>query len=142
MNHTFKILLSLFEAQVMKPRVKKLPHSFGCHTVNQVDTVIWLVSWCSEPSQPQRITSGLNTNFSLSPSYSFHKSLYNKSFFLLLLSLSQTTAQILSTISERKTRKTKMHVLEPVYIRLALNMGTCIQQGDLFYSVGLHWNQC
>ena len=26
-----------------------------------------LVSWCFEPSQPQRITSGLNTNFTLSP---------------------------------------------------------------------------
>ena len=25
-----------------------------------------LVSWCFEPSQPQRITSGLNTNFTLS----------------------------------------------------------------------------
>ena len=39
----------------------------------------WLVSGCFEPSQPQRITSGLNTNFSLSPSYSFHESLYHKS---------------------------------------------------------------
>ena len=27
-----------------------------------------LISWCFEPSQPQRITSGLNTNFTLSPS--------------------------------------------------------------------------
>ena len=44
----------------------------------------WSVSWCSEPSQPQRITSGLKTNFTLSPSYSFHKSSYHKSccFFL------------------------------------------------------------
>ena len=50
------------------------------------------VSWCFEPSQPQRITSGLNTNFNLSPSYSFHKS--------------HTITQILSTISEGKTRKT------------------------------------
>ena len=33
-----------------------------------------LVSWCFVPSQPQRITSGLNTNFTLSPIYSFHKS--------------------------------------------------------------------
>ena len=44
--------------------------------------VSWLVSWCSEPSQPQRITSGLKTNFNLSPSYSFLKSLSNKSLFL------------------------------------------------------------
>ena len=38
-----------------------------------------LDSWCFEPSQPQRITSGLNRNFTLSPSYSFHKSSYHKS---------------------------------------------------------------
>ena len=31
-----------------------------------------LVSWCFEPSQPQRITSGLNTNFTLYPSHSIH----------------------------------------------------------------------
>ena len=35
-----------------------------------------LVSWCSEPSQPQKITSGLNTNFNLSLGYSFHMSWY------------------------------------------------------------------
>ena len=29
---------------------------------------------------------------------------------------------------------------EPIYIPWALNMGTCIQQADLFYSVGLHRN--
>ena len=40
-----------------------------------------LVSWCFEPSQPQRITSGLNTNFTLSPSYTFRKSSYQKSCF-------------------------------------------------------------
>ena len=43
--------------------------------------VRYLVSWCFEPSQPQRITLGLNTNLILSPSYSFHKSLYHRSFF-------------------------------------------------------------
>ena len=40
-----------------------------------------LVSWCFEPSQPQRITPGLNTNFILIPSYSFRKSQYQKSCF-------------------------------------------------------------
>ena len=35
-----------------------------------------LVSWCFEPSQPQRITPGLNTDFNLSPGYSLHESLY------------------------------------------------------------------
>ena len=28
------------------------------------------------------------------------------------------------------------------YIPQALNTGTCIQQGDLFYSAGLHGIQC
>ena len=28
----------------------------------------------------------------------------------------------------------------PVYIPRALNTGTCLRQGDLFYSVGLHRN--
>ena len=29
---------------------------------------------------------------------------------------------------------------EPIYIPQALNTGTCILQGDLFYSAGLHRN--
>ena len=29
---------------------------------------------------------------------------------------------------------------EPIYIPRALNTGTCIRQGDLFYSAGLHKN--
>ena len=41
-----------------------------------------LVSWCFEPSQPRRITSGLNTNFTLSPNYSFRNSSYHKLSFL------------------------------------------------------------
>ena len=43
-----------------------------------------LVSWCFEPSQPQRITSRLDTNLTLPPSYSFHKSSYHMSCFLSL----------------------------------------------------------
>ena len=58
----------------------------------------WFASWCYKPSQPQRIISGLKTNFNLSASYSSHKSLYHKSF-------SQTTTPIIPTISERKPRK-------------------------------------
>ena len=69
-----------------------------------------LVSWCFEPGQPQRNTSGLKTNFTLSPNYSFHKPFDHKSLY------SQTTTQILSTVSERKPRRTK-HVLEPIYSR-------------------------
>ena len=33
-----------------------------------------LASWCFQPSPPQRILSGLKANFSLSPTYSAHKS--------------------------------------------------------------------
>ena len=29
---------------------------------------------------------------------------------------------------------------EPIYIPRAFNTGTCIRQGDLFYSAGLHRN--
>ena len=45
-----------------------------------------LISWCFdfEPSQPQRTTSGLNTNFPVYPSYSFHKASYYKSHFFSL----------------------------------------------------------
>ena len=42
----------------------------------------------------------------------------------------------------RKPRKTMTYVLVPIYISRALNMGTCIQQGDLPYSAGPHRNQC
>ena len=98
------------------------------------DKVSELVCWCFEPSQPQRITSGLNTNFSLSPAYSFHKSLYHKS--SLFFSLSQTTAQILFTISERKTRKANTCFGACFTSPRALNTAACIQQGDLFYSAG------
>ena len=55
-----------------------------------------LVSWCFEPSQPQRITSGLNTNFPLSPSHSFHKSSYHKScccFFSLVIFRGHSTGE-------------------------------------------------
>ena len=41
--------------------------------------VCLFVTWCFEPSQPRGITSGLNTNFTLHPSYSFHRSSYHKS---------------------------------------------------------------
>ena len=53
------------------------------HCIKQcllLGNIIWLeqdlVGWCFQPSQPQRITSGLNTNFTLSPSHSFHKSCF------------------------------------------------------------------
>ena len=74
------------------------------------------VCWCFEPSQPQRITSGLNANFILFPSYSFHKSWYYKSCFFVVF-------------------------FWPIYMPRALNMGTCIQQCDLFYSAGLYRNE-
>ena len=43
------------------------------HHTNSYIKKTGLVSWCFKPSQPQRITSGLKTNFGLSPSYSWNK---------------------------------------------------------------------
>ena len=76
------------------------------------ELVSQLVGALSPVSQPQRITSGLNTNFTLSPRYSFQKSCYHRSC-----------------------------LLEPIYILWALNTGTCIQQGDLFDYTDLHRKQ-
>ena len=53
----------------------------------------------------------------------------------------KSTAQIVFTISKRKTRNTTTRVLEPIGIPRALNTGTFIQQGDLFYSKGLRRNR-
>ena len=44
-----------------------------------MSVLTYLLTYCFEPSQPQRITLGLNRNFSLTPRYSFHKSWYHKS---------------------------------------------------------------
>ena len=41
-----------------------------------------------------------------------------------------------------KPEKQLTHVFEPIHIPRALNTGTCIQQGDLFYSAGLRRNWC
>ena len=106
-----------------------------------VQWVVWSewVSWCFESCQPQRIISGLKTNFSLSPSYSFHKSLYHKSVF------SQTTAPILSTISERKTTKTNTYLGAYLYSASTqhgnLNQ-LCVTTSRMTYSAGLHRNRC
>ena len=100
--------------------------------------VCQLVCWCFETNQPQMIASGLKSNFSLSPTYSFHKSLYHKSFFLFFLK-----PQLKFYPQFRNARPEKQtHVLEPVYIPQALNTGTCIQQSKLFYFAGLHRNRC
>ena len=46
------------------------------HTEPQFTVSAELVNWCFEPSQPQTITSKLNTKFTLFPSYFFHKSCF------------------------------------------------------------------
>ena len=55
------------------------------------------------------------------------------------VSFAKITTQILST--ESKPRKTIAHALEPIKIPRALNIGTCIEQGDLFYFADLHSNR-
>ena len=91
------------------------------------------VSRCFKPSQPQRITSGLNTNFSLSK---------------VIQSTSHYTTGLFSSDSSNvihnfgtQNRKTITHGLEPNHIPWALNTGTCIQRSDLFYSAGLRRNR-
>ena len=39
-------------------------------------------------------------------------------------------------------KKTITHVFESIYNLQALNTGTCIEQGGLFYSASLHRNRC
>ena len=89
------------------------------------------LSWCFEPSQPQRMTSGLNTNFILSPGYSFLKSLYHKSFFFSLFifrghstrepASSRVTYFILraytgTSVSQSQHRKKSGEVLEKMQV--------------------------
>ena len=52
-------------------RINDLSHAKWLHKKSLIFFsffLTWLVSWCFEPGQPQRITSGLKTNFGLSPS--------------------------------------------------------------------------
>ena len=75
-----------------------------------VNTVLHAAKYCAVTRKPLCWqATGWNTNFTLSPSYSFHKSSYHMFF-------------------------------KPIQIPWALNTGTCIRQGDLFYSAGLHRN--
>ena len=52
-----------------------------CTHISISYTVVCQLLWCFEPSQPQRVISGLKTNFSLSPSCSAHKSQNHKILF-------------------------------------------------------------
>ena len=96
-----------------------------------------LVSWCFEPSQPRRITSAQKKKILQSISQ-----LVTPQVILPKDSFSRTTTENLTTISVRKPRKTTTQVLKPISSPRALDTGTFIQQGDLFYSAGLHWNWC
>ena len=127
---------------------------------------MWVVHETELVSQPQRMISEPKTNFSLSPSYSFYKSLYDKSLFLkpllcqlfhketktthfifhrLHYFLSERQKLIMSTISKRKLRKTITHIFGPIHIPRALKTASIVctdEQGDLFYCVGPHRNRC
>ena len=85
------VMTTLVKMIVVENMSKQRKHYFS------VDLVGKLVSWCFEPSQPRRIISGLNTNFTLSSRYSFHKSFYHKSCFLSLFIFSRHSAQELAS---------------------------------------------
>ncbi|WP_419589404.1 hypothetical protein, partial [Thiolapillus sp.] len=53
---------------------KSVPKNNNKNSVRE-ETRKKLVSWCFEPSQPQRITSGLNKNFTIPKSYCKHRKL-------------------------------------------------------------------
>ena len=94
-----------------------------------------LVSWCFEPSQLQRVTLHQGWQQTSVYLHVIHPtSLYTTSLFF-----SNRNSNSIHNFGTQ-TQKNKTHVLKPIYIPRALNTGTCIQQGDLFYSEGLHRN--
>ena len=99
------------------------------------------VSWCFESCQPQRIISGLKTNFSLSPSYSFHKSLYRK--FLFIKPQLKLYPQFGTQTQKSNNMFWNLFIFrghstrEPASIIVGND-----EQGDLFYSAGPHRNRC
>ena len=92
-----------------------------------------LVRWCFEPSQPQRILSGLKTNFNLAPSYSFRKSLCRKSVFL--------KPQLRLYPHFRNANTEKQHMFWGLFVfrghstREPAAVAFTNKQGDLFYFV-------
>ena len=70
------------------------------------------VSWCFEPSQPQRITSGLKTNFSLSPSYSLNKLQNVPHTFFKQLTQKHWKKPPQYNIHARATKPRQLHLLE------------------------------
>ena len=92
-SHPPRVMLKIILKR-LKPQVEKIMDEeqaglrAGKSTTEQIfnlrilcekhQQVCLLVSWYFEPSQPQRIISGLKTNFRLSPIYSTHKSTNHK----------------------------------------------------------------
>ena len=115
-----------------------------------------LVSWSFEPSQPLGIISGLKTNSNPSLSHTALKSCrtnHNISAVSYLVGAlspvnhkglhqgwTQTSLYLPVFISQ--VIIPQVMFCEPICILRALSTGTCIKQGDLFYSAGLHRNQC
>ena len=134
-------LMSVSAASCVVHLTTSLPPSHCC-SVRIISELLWnftkLVSWRSYPCQPQRITSGLKTNFNLSPCYSFHKSSYHKSLFL--------NPQLKFYPQFQNAKPDKQNAcsgqLKPICIPWPLNMGTWIQQSDLFSAAGPHRNPC
>ena len=105
-EHKLQSVSKLFILQII------IPQDFGAYSCS-AGTQNCLASWCFEPRQPQRITSGLKTNLLYLPVIHFTSN-YTTSHVFLAYKYSSGTQ---------------------------LNTGTCIQQCDLFYSAGLHRNE-
>ena len=70
------LMLTVVHVPRSEPRVyagTDVSHSHHRKKMGEVfeKNVGWLVSWCFKPSQPQRITSGLNTNLTIQVKYYF-----------------------------------------------------------------------
>ena len=100
--------------------------------------VSWLVSCALSPVNHKGLYQGW-TQTSVYPLVIHSTSHYTTSLFF---PNKRSNSLNTSTISEYKPTKTVTQFLEPIHIPWALNTGTCIKHGALFYSVGLHKNRC
>ena len=73
------------------------------------------VSWCFEPSQPQRTTSELKTNFYLSPCYSFHKSLCYTSFFFFFCCCSNHSSNLIHSFGTQNQKNSNTYFGPDLY---------------------------
>ena len=144
----FSFFLSFFSAPASR-ELWHWPSVIVCvRTVLAVDSSSmyhwWLVSWLVLSAQSTTkvyIRAEKNNRLSLSPSYSFHKSLYRKSLFLKpQLNL---YPQFRNTDLEKQSLMFwSLFIFRGHSTREPASLVRDNEQGDIFYSAGLHRNRC